>query len=155
MRIEERKNAIHCLKVMAEIANCEDCELYGTTGTDHCERDCVRNAIEALEQEPCEDAVSRQAVIDILDDMTKDYAKSNDFEKVNGVAWVKVQKLPSVNPQKIGYCKDCKWWKDSDGAYRRGIGAESQCPMNRIEVIEGNGYCYMFKPQESEVKENE
>lgn len=54
---------------------------------------------------------------------------------------------------KIRYCKDCKWWKDSDGAFRRGIGAESQCPMNRIEVFEGNGYCYMFKPQESEDKE--
>ena len=28
---------------------CEECELYGTTGTDHCEADCVRVAIEALE----------------------------------------------------------------------------------------------------------
>lgn len=51
---------------------------------------------------------------------------------------------------KIGHCKDCKWWKDSDGVFRRGIGAESQCPMNRIEVYEGNGYCHMFEPQESE-----
>ena len=49
---------------------------------------------------------------------------------------------------KIGYCKDCKWWKDSDGAYRRGIYAESKCPINRKEVFEGNGYCYMFEPQE-------
>lgn len=56
----ERKNAIHCLKVMAEIANCEDCELYGTTGTDHCERDFVRNAIKALEQEPKWIHVSKQ-----------------------------------------------------------------------------------------------
>lgn len=47
-------------------------------------------------------------------------------------------------------CKDCKWWKDSDGVFRRGIGAESQCPMNRIEVYEGNGYCHMFEPQESD-----
>lgn len=51
---------------------------------------------------------------------------------------------------KTGHCKDCKWWKDSDGVFRRGIGAESQCPMNRIEVYEGNGYCHMFEPQESE-----
>lgn len=51
---------------------------------------------------------------------------------------------------KTGHCKDCKWWKDSDGAYRRGVGAESQCPINRKEVFEGNGYCYMFEPQESE-----
>ena len=46
---------------------------------------------------------------------------------------------------KIGYCRDCQEWKDSDGSYRRGIGAESRCPMNRVEVYEGTGYCYMFK----------
>lgn len=51
---------------------------------------------------------------------------------------------------KTGHCRDCKWWKDSDGAYRRGVGAESKCPINRKEVFEGNGYCYMFEPQESE-----
>jgi hypothetical protein len=27
---------------------CEECPLYGTTGTDHCEKDCVRLAINAL-----------------------------------------------------------------------------------------------------------
>ena len=52
--------------------------------------------------------------------------------------------------QKTGHCKDCKWWKDSDGVYRRGIDAESQCPMNRKKVFEGNGYCYLYEPQESE-----
>lgn len=51
MTREERENTLHCLKVMVEEANCEDCKLYGTTGTDHCERDCVRNAIQELEQE--------------------------------------------------------------------------------------------------------
>ena len=50
----------------------------------------------------------------------------------------------------IGYCKDCKWWKDSDGTFKRGIGAESQCPINRKEVYEGVGYCFMFEPQKNE-----
>lgn len=54
--------------------------------------------------------------------------------------------------KEVGHCKDCKWWKDSDGAFRRGIGAESQCPMNRIEVYEGNGYCFLFEPQEGSEK---
>lgn len=44
-------------------------------------------------------------------------------------------------------------YEDSDGSYRRGIGAESECPMNRIEVYEGTGYCFMFEPQGSENKE--
>ena len=42
-------NALHCLRVMVDEEVCEECELYGTTGTDHCEADCVREAIEALE----------------------------------------------------------------------------------------------------------
>jgi len=49
--------------------------------------------------------------------------------------------------QKIGHCKDCRHWLDSGGIYRRGIGAESQCPINHIEVYEGNGYCFLFEPQ--------
>lgn len=52
MTREERENALHCLKVMVGEEVCEECNLYGTTGTDHCEADCVRTAIEALEQEP-------------------------------------------------------------------------------------------------------
>lgn len=47
-------------------------------------------------------------------------------------------------------CKDCKWWKDSDGEYRRGCGAESQCPINRREVFEGNGNCYLYEPLKGE-----
>lgn len=42
-------NALHCLRVMVGEEVCEECELYGTTGTDHCEADCVIVAIEALE----------------------------------------------------------------------------------------------------------
>lgn len=49
MTREERENAMHCLRVMVEEEVCEECKLYGTTGTDHCEADCVRVAIEALE----------------------------------------------------------------------------------------------------------
>ena len=71
----------------------------------------------------------------------------------NELVCVDIKGLSPVIPQpKIGYCKDCKWQKDSDGIFRRGIGAESQCPMNRIEVYEGTGYCHMFKPKDSEGK---
>ena len=48
---------------------------------------------------PCEDAIRRQAVLNILDDTVKNYIKENDFDKAQGVAWVKVQKLPPVTPQ--------------------------------------------------------
>ena len=46
-----------------------------------------------------------------------------------------------------GHCKDCNYWKDSDGKYRRGLGAESQCPINTDKVYQGEGYCYMFSPK--------
>lgn len=49
MTREEKKNVLHCLKVMVDEEVCEECDLYGTTGPDHCEFDCVKLAIEAIE----------------------------------------------------------------------------------------------------------
>jgi len=127
-------------------------------GLDKSHTEACEMAIKALEQEACEDCISRQAALDTFCLSEKSRKYGGDHSGYDTIMLYEVQDaleaLPSVNPQepKTGYCKDCKWWKDSDGVYRRGIGAESQCPMNRIEVIEGNGYCYMFEPQESEDK---
>ena len=90
----------------------------------HTEKDVTR--LLSLEQDPCEDE-------------ELDFIQSH-------------KKIP-VNLTIMGHCKNCRWWKDSDGKYRRGVGAESKCPINNREVYEGNGYCYMFEPQESEDKE--
>lgn len=46
-----------------------------------------------------------------------------------------------------GKCIDCKWWRDSDGEYRRGCGAESKCQINTKTVFLGEGYCYRFEPK--------
>ena len=75
---------------------------------------------------------------------------SYDTERQAVRAWNKRVAIPSAEPKK---CKDCKWWRDSDGAYRRGVKAESKCPINTVSVANGWGYCYMFEPQESEDKE--
>ncbi len=48
MNSVEKEAVLHCLKTMIDEAACEECPLYGTTGTDHCEKDCVRLAINAL-----------------------------------------------------------------------------------------------------------
>lgn len=45
MTIEDIK---HCLKAMVECEVCEECNLYGTTGTDHCECDCVYGALDII-----------------------------------------------------------------------------------------------------------
>ena len=125
---------------------------FGTTAVEYLnEMDGkkMREAIKALEQEYCEDCISRQAVHDMIENapIKPEDKWFNWMQKLCN----RLAELPSVIPQpKIGHCKDCKWWKDSDGSYNRGIGAESQCPMNRIEVFEGTGYCFLYEPHESE-----
>lgn len=47
MSIEDIK---HCLKVMVDCEVCEECNLYGTTGTDHCEHDCVYGALDIIDK---------------------------------------------------------------------------------------------------------
>lgn len=89
---------------------------------DECDREemgRVAGLKEALHEikriEPCENAISKQAVLNILDDMVKDYIKENDFDKALGVAWVKVQKLPPVTPQpKTGHWIKTKEQDDAE-----------------------------------------
>ena len=95
-----------------------------------------------------EDCISRAKAIEKADNLCLETGYDNEkvIEMLND--------LPSVTPkEKTWHCKDCKWWKDNDGVYRRGARAESKCPINRKEVYEGNGYCFLFEPQESEDNE--
>ena len=112
-------------------------------------------AIKALEQEPCEDAISRQAVNILVDELARAISDERCYMsrgRSTSSIMQDILDLSSVNPKpKTGHCKDCKWWKDSDGVYRRGVRAESKCPINNVSVNHGLGYCYMFEPQESEV----
>ena len=90
MNSAERGVVLHCLKSMIDEAACEECPLYGTTGTDHCEKDCVRLAINTLEQEPCGDAISREAAVDAcLNGWNKDYKE----------IVAEIRALPPVTPQ--------------------------------------------------------
>lgn len=115
-------------------------------------------AIKALEQQPCKDTISRTRAIERLKlnfPISDGADNSRDRHRyMQALADTQaIREMPSVTPQpKVKKCKDCKWWKDSDGVYRRGIHAESQCPINRKEVLEGNGYCFMYEPQERSKK---
>lgn len=60
MTIEDIK---HCLKTMVECAVCEECNLYGTTGTDHCEHDCICGALDIINK--------YQKIEQIIDNWTK------------------------------------------------------------------------------------
>lgn len=87
------------------------------------------------------DCVSRQFMLNLG---ATCIATRNENGKL--IALGAIAELPSVTPQ-TPKCKDCKWWKDSDGKYRRGCGAESKCPINTTTVYCGEGYCYLYEPK--------
>lgn len=113
------------------------------------------------QEEPSKDVeLIRQELLDRGDEVVSFRQLVERFDEVEeefkGVPWNLMQIYSNFNvligektPHK---CRDCKQWRDHDGLFRRGVGAESRCPINRREVFEGNGYCYMFEPKESEVK---
>jgi hypothetical protein len=66
---------------------CGECHLNYEMGTMGEQKEYLRMSIKALEQEPCDDAISRQAVLDLLKNTN------------NGWIINKVLQLPPVTPQ--------------------------------------------------------
>lgn len=100
------------------------------------------------------DTIYRQAAIDALGEapkfkigLLKKYAEGRNDQWFDDVA--ALVKLPSAQPE-IVRCKECKYWKDSDGVYRRGFDAESKCPLNLKKVYEGTFYCGMAERRTDE-----
>ena len=109
-------------------------------------------AIEALKAEPCEDAISRQAVINQIF-----YSTDNNGDVVLGSALrERIARLPSVTPQKP---KTGHWLMTGDyytGAY--GTIDYVECSCCHEDSLEEGDYCpncgaKMVEPQESEDKE--
>ncbi len=102
------------------------------------------NNVKILEQEPCSDAISRQAVLEAL---TKTSGIRGDVLKEA------LYDLPPVRPQpKTGHCKDCKYFEHDSVAKVDGIpliGAHEICNKwgDGCKTKE-NGYCFLFEPQE-------
>ena len=72
MNSAEKGAVLHCLKSMIDEEVCEECPLYGMTGTDHCEKDCIRLVINALEKEPCDDVCEWfEQYVDIATDIVE------------------------------------------------------------------------------------
>ena len=92
-----REEAIRIIKIVLAVA--EDFELVvnGEEFTKEKCKEAVDMAIKALEQQTCEDAVSRAAVLDI-------FADNADATRPYSKTWEEVKALPSVNPQpKMGW----------------------------------------------------
>ena len=95
-----REKAIKKLKdILEEATETDDSVCYVTAD----DADALKAAINSLEYEqiePCEDAISRQAVLDAIEDDNRNghyscFASNNDAQCFKGV----IGELPSVNPQ--------------------------------------------------------
>jgi len=154
--------------ILEEIKINDDCLTQYTKGFD----EAIEMAIKALEQEPCDDAISRESVkaeyrrrfIENLTDNARGIDLTRyvdiDCEKFNEF----IDSIPSINPQpKIGHwiqtneffinqdgqfiykfiCSECKYLSYFRKSNKKAIGA-NVCP---------NCSCRMIEPQESEGKE--
>lgn len=99
-------------------------------------RESLLMAIEALEQEPCADAVSRCAVNEIIND-------TRDCISVEGY-WAileRMKKLPPINPQEP---KTGHWIDKFGGVYRCSVCRELielDCEITTPKSIEKFMYC--------------
>ena len=126
---------------------------YGSQNMDSCDiRSCDnKDAIKALEQEPCEDVVSRQAAIVALDNRMSSL-ENVDMQIAMGFAKGIIHELPSVTPQpKMGHCKDCKYFEYDSVAKVNGIPlivAHEICKRwgDGCKSKE-DGYCFLFEPK--------
>ena len=98
---------------------------------DYCES--LEMAIEALKQEPCEDCISRQAVLDYL---FRPYSNEELYSNIDIANFIK--ELPPVTPQqKIG-----KWEIDEDRVYtcnqcnKKNLWHSLYCPNCGAKMIE-------------------
>lgn len=104
-------------------------------------------AIEALSAEPCEDAVSRQEL--------KAQMIKYGFHAPDMTVSEFVEDLPPATPkQKMGHCKECKYFECDSVANVDGIQlivAHEICSKwgGGCKTKE-DGYCFLFEPQESE-----
>ena len=99
-----RETALEIIKAMAD-------EKRASVATDNSNLEALEIAIKALEQEPCEDAVSRQALLDKLDewDWQELYLPIHFKENI-------IDELPSVQPKAkrdrtvqdfVDKCREC------------------------------------------------
>jgi hypothetical protein len=80
-----REQAIHYLERIKQEYDCS----Y--------EEDALEMAIQALEQEPCEDAVSRKALISHIENQSREWGEDYDAQQILG----DIEDMPSVKPQEL------------------------------------------------------
>ena len=121
----------------------KDCKGIGDVMCSEIANSCLM-AIKALEQQPCEDAISRQAVRDTIFAECSSTKLDIDFAKVL-LLQRKIKALPSVNPQpKIGH------WIDTGSGQKCSRCGEIQYGYDNFRRFCANCGAKIVEPQESE-----
>jgi len=132
-------------------------KMFEGEDTVYVERDDI---LELLEQEPSEDAISRQAVINAMQnnhrdggrDVDRDYVEGNYSEKLYDT----IISLPPVKPQQeIGQCKDCKHFRKLPYHVDTLGNTLGRCFQHTSFYPKGDWYCADFESQESEEGEQD
>lgn len=141
MKIDE---AINILKQYIDYNNPDIPDFY--TMEEACEV-----VIKALEQQPCDDCISREKALQIIRAWFDREATPSDLKN-------EIEQLPPVTPQpKMGHCKDCKYFEYDSVAKVNGIPliiAHEICKRwgDGCKSKE-DGYCFLFEPKTQEVEE--
>ena len=77
----------------------ENMDVYDSIQPTTERKKAIKAAIKALEKEPCDDVVSREAVIDTLDDMDNVLDEGRTIENYKELLKECYEVLPPVNPQ--------------------------------------------------------
>lgn len=128
----------------------------GKTWDGHTEKDVTR--LLSLEHKTCDDAINRQAVNTLVDELARaisDERSCMSRGRSTATIMQDILELPPVKQEpKTGHCKDCKYFEYDSVAKVEGIPlivAHEICKKwgDGCKTKE-DGYCFMFKPQESE-----
>lgn len=139
MTREEKEVALYCLKASSDYHSevCEECIKY--PNCDHTIQDDVTETIiKALEQEPCEDAVSRKDLYNALYEHFHDEDAPNNITEVRlGVVRNFVKDFPSVTPTR----KKGKWIEHPHEAGENWEYSKYECSECHVWANDDSDFC--------------
>ena len=128
--------AVYCLKADSESHSevCEECDLYGVVGCDHCQNDAIKIAIKALEEVQQYRAIGTP---EELQEMKKDFAEAlSDWRQYRKIGTLEECRA-AMEKQTAKKVKQISQVKDGDSY----VGLIGRCPCCGDILEEDTVYC--------------